>query len=117
MLRSSGKESTHAVEYTARGAVEFDKYAKELFEWMDAKTLSRIRMKPQWQGVGGLPYVASVHHRATQCFKYEGNSKHDGGTEQKGITLGTRQTAFQGRCRVGSSGIETAQQAHCIDFA
>ena len=73
-------------------------------------------MMLQWQGAGGLPYVASVHHRATQCFRYEGNSKHDDGKQQKGITLEEWQEAVKERHRAGSSGMEYEPQAESSDF-
>ena len=114
MLRSSGNQSIAASG--AKDTQELHKYAKELYEWMDLKKASRIRMILQWQGAGGLPYVASVHHRATQCFRYEGNATHDGGKQQKGITLEEWQTAVKERHRVGSSGMEHGQQAESIDF-
>ena len=95
---------------------ELDRLPKELYDWMDVGKVSRIRMMMQWQGAGGLPFVASVHHLATQCFKYHGNSKHDGGGEQKGITLAEWQEAVKERHRQGSSGMEEAQAAS-IDFA
>ena len=117
MLRSSGKAESSSVSHPgAKDPVQLDKYAKELYEWMDLDKPSRIRMLLLWQGAGGLPYVASVHHRATQCFKYAGNSLHGGGKEQQGITLEDWQAAVKERHRVGSSGIESEQQGKCKDF-
>ena len=116
MLRSSGSQSTDTAQYAAKAPEELDKYAKELFEWIDVSKTSRIRMMLQWQGAGGLPYVASVHHRATQCFRYEGNAKHDAGKQQKGITLEQWQDAIKERHRAGSSGMEHATTAESVDY-
>ena len=104
MLRSPGNQSIAASG--AKDTQELNKYAKDLYEWMDVKKASRIRMMLQWQGAGGLPYVASVHHLAKQCFRYQGNAKHEGGKQQKGITLEEWHEAVKERHRVGSSGME-----------
>ena len=42
--------------------------------------------------------------------------KHDGGRDQKGITLSEWQDAIKERHRMGSSGMEEAQQSEGIDF-
>ena len=116
MLRSSGSQSMGTTESAATDPEQLDAYTTELFEWMGVRKTLRIRMMLQWQGAGGLPYAASVHHRATQCFRYEGNTKHDAGNPQKGITLEEWQRAIQERHRVGSSGIEDGKQADSADF-
>ena len=115
MLRSSGNAQSIAAS-AEKGTQELEQNAKELFEWMDVKSTSRIRMMLQWQGAGGLPYVASVHHLGTQCFRYLGNALHEGGKQQKGITMEEWQEAVKERHRVGSSGMEDGQQAESIDF-
>ena len=114
MLRSSGKNDSSCVSNPAGKEPEvLDKYATQLFEWMDHSKSSKIRMLLLWQGAGGLPYVASVHHRATQCFKYVGNALH-ANNDQKGITLEEWQLAVKERHRCGSSGIEPPGK--CTDF-
>ena len=42
---------------------ELDDHSKVLYEFLDTKRMSRIRMMLQWQSAGGLPFVVSVHHR------------------------------------------------------
>ena len=78
MPRSSSEESTDAAEYAARDLELLDKCARELYDWMDAEKTPRARMMLKWQVAGGLSYVASVHHRATRCFRYEGNTRRPG---------------------------------------
>ena len=112
MLRASG---AYEEVPTVKVSETLDKYAKELYEWMDVNKSSRIRMMMHWQGAGGLPYVASVHHRATHCFRYHGNSKHDIGTITPGITLEEWQAAVAARHDAGSSGIED-KSAGSVDF-
>ena len=73
-------------------------------------------MMLQWQGCGGLPYVASVHHRATQCFRYQGNAKHEAGKSQTGVSLEEWQEAVRERHRVGSSGIDEGLPDQSVDF-
>ena len=85
---------------------ELEKHVLVRYEWLDSKKPSRIRMMLQWQGAGGLPYVASVHHRATQCFRYEGNSRHKPDTQHKSITAVEWQQAVKERHRAGSTGME-----------
>ena len=116
MLRSAaGPPNTPEVK--AKDPQQLDEYAKALYEWMDTQRVSRIRMMLQWQGGGGLPYVASVHHRATQCFRYEGNSKHEAaGKSAKGVSLEEWQEAVKERHRVGCSGIDEGQPVQSIDF-
>ena len=115
MLRSAARPLQPAERQT-KDREQLDRYAKELYEWMDTSRVSRIRMMLQWQGGGGLPYVASVHHRATQCFRYQGNSKHEAGKSKTGVSLEEWQEAVRERHRVGSSGIDEGQAEQSVDF-
>ena len=115
MLRSAARPLQPAERQT-KDREQLDRYAKELYEWVDTSRVSRIRMMLQWQGGGGLPYVASVHHRATQIFRYHGNSKHEAGKSQTGVSLEEWQEAVRERHRVGSSGIDEGQLEESVDF-
>ena len=55
---------------------QLDTHGKILYEWLDTSKVSRVRMLLTWQSAAGLSYVASVHHRAAQCFRYQGNKMH-----------------------------------------
>ena len=61
-------------------------------------------MLMNWQAAGGLSYVASVHHRGTQCFVCHGNLAH-GHAEREEVSLLEFQTAVKSRHRVGSASI------------
>ena len=72
-------------------------------------------MLMNWQASGGLSYVASVHHRGTQCFVYHGSLKHNGQGEE--VSLREFQAAVQARRRVGSAGIhevDASSGAGCL---
>ena len=98
---------------SSKDVSSLDKHAKAIYEWMAQKT-SRIRMLMSYQGAGGLPYVASVHHRATQCFVLYGNKHHDGtGTA---VSLQEFQAAIQSRHRIGSAGISPGGDGQNEDF-
>ena len=60
-------------------------------------------MLMNWQAAGWLSYVASVHHRATQCFVSYGNHLHDGDCDQ--VSLEEFQKAVKARHRIGSARI------------
>ena len=51
MLRSSGSQSMGTAESAAKDPDELDRYANELFEWMDIRKTSKIRLMLQWQGL------------------------------------------------------------------
>ena len=54
MLRSAGKTESAGVSASGcKDPAELDKYAQELYEWMDVAKSSKIRMLLQWQGAGG----------------------------------------------------------------
>ena len=116
MLRS-GEQSGSIGEASgaAKTPEQLDTYAEQLFNWLAREQVSRIRMLLQWQGAGGLPFVGSVHHRATVCFKYLGNSKHH--EAHKGITLAEWQSAIKVRHSIGTSGIEPGIEPDSVDFA
>ena len=50
--------------------------AQVLHSWADPQKPSCIRRTLEYQGCGGLPYVASVHQLVTQCFLQYGNAGH-----------------------------------------
>ena len=73
-LRSSAAPRGEPV--STRDNAELDRHAIILYKWVDPAGVSRIRMMLNFQSCGGLPYVASVHHLVTQCFREYGNKKH-----------------------------------------
>ena len=95
---------------------ELDSHAKILYEWLDTSKVSRVRMLLHWQSAGGLSYVAAVHHRAAQCFRYQGNSQHG---DDAVVSLLDFQAAIKSRHRVGTSGIgsEDPNEQGSADFA
>ena len=117
MLRSASQASSSR-SITSKSLEDLDSYALQLFEWLDVTKPSRIRMMIQWQGAGGLPYVCSAHHRATQCFKYHGNTTHNSEKQSKGIVAHEWVAAIKARHQAGSDGIEAeaANDAEHIDF-
>ena len=116
MLRSGEQSGSSGEAFgAAKTPEELDKYAEQLYNWLAREQVSRIRMLMHWQGAGGLPFVASVHQRASVCFKYHGNSKHH--EEHKGITLSEWQSAIKVRHSIGSAGIEPVTERNSIDFA
>ena len=109
-LRSSGIQS-NAVGIQKEPA-ELCKHAKVLYDSLDTSNVSRVRMLLHWHSAAGLSYVAAVHHRAAQCFRYEGNSLH--GSRQ--VTLEDFQACITNRHQAGSSGIPTEDTLH-LDLA
>jgi hypothetical protein len=100
-LRSSGIQS-NAVGIQ-KDPLELCKHAKLLYEWLDTSKVSRVCMLLHWHSAAGLSYVAAVHHRGAQCFRYEGNSLHG----SREVTLEEFQACIKNRHQVGSSGIQT----------
>ena len=84
-----------------------DSHAKTLYDWLEKRSQSRIRMLLHWQSAGGLSFVAGCHHRAATCFKYHGNMQHE---DQSGdaVSLEDFQAAIKARHKKGSSGIDTS---------
>ncbi len=89
---------------SAKDPSELDRHAKILYDWLDIKAASYIRMVQAWHAGGGLSFVASVHHRATQCFLYYGNSLHQTAS-QNYITLSDFQECIRKRHEIGHTGI------------
>jgi hypothetical protein len=81
-----------------------DQHAKILWDWIDKESQSRIRMLQNFQAAGGISFVASVHHRATRCFRYVGNSIHTPDSPE--VTLSTFQECIKSRHLSGSRGME-----------
>ncbi len=104
-LRSSGIERQ---EQPGMGKDEgqLDDHAKILYEWLDTSKVSRIRMLMHWQSAAGLSYVAAVHHRAAQCFRYQGNTMHGQGMSE--VSLTEFQAGIKVRHHLGSGGIGEA---------
>ena len=100
----SGSISSVSQTTEKKNNAELEKHAAAIYEWMDVKKPSRIRMVMNWQAAGGLSFVVATHHRATQCFRYVGNMKH--GENKKEISLAEFQECIRARHAVGSTGIE-----------
>ena len=100
----SGSISSVSQTTEKKDNATLEKYAAAIYEWMDVKKVSRIRMVMNWQAAGGLSFVVATHHRATQCFRYVGNMKH--GENKKEISLAEFQECIRARHAVGSTGIE-----------
>ena len=98
--------SIQAVSQTTsiKDNASLDKHSQVIYEWLDKSKISRIRMMINWQACGGLSFVASTHHRATQCFRYCGNSKHS--ETIKEVSLAEFQRAVKARHAIGSQGVE-----------
>ena len=103
-LRSSGVEQKGAE--VSKDEVLLDKHSKTLYEWLDVTQVSRVRMLMQWHSAAGLSYVAAVHHRAAQCFRYHGNKMHGEGAVE--VSLIEFQECIKTRHRAGSRGAEEA---------
>jgi len=106
-LRASGiEESTPIV---GKSETELDVHAAALYNWFDTASVSRIRMLMHWQSGAGLSFVAGVHHRAVQCFRYFGGVIH--AENDPTVSLSAFQEAIKTRHRLGSSGISVENDA------
>ena len=94
---------------------ELDRHAKIVYEWLDVKQVSRIRMLLNWQSSGGLSFVAAVNHRAGQVFRYHGNTQWT--PDSVSVTLAEFQAAIKSRHEAGSNGIESTDGGQTNDFA
>ena len=114
-LRAAAVTSVPAGSNPGKTTEDLDKNAKVLFEWVK-QPCSRVRMLMNWQAAGGLSYVASVHHLATQCFVMHGNKFHEG--TAVAVSLEEVQAAVRARHRVGGTGIpELDSASRAEDFA
>ena len=113
-LRSSIANSATVV--STRIPAELDKHAKIVYDHLDKTKSSRLRMLIQWQGCGGLPYVAAVYQRSSQCFRYVGNKLHGTGTAE--VSLTDFQSCIKKRHEVGCAGIfaEAPASTDNVDF-
>ena len=102
-LRSPAAPRVESV--STRDPAELDRHASILHKWSDPAAVSRIRMMLNFQSCGGLPYVASVHHLVTQCFREYGNKKHQ---DDSTVSVTEFQTAIKERHRIGDDGIVAA---------
>ena len=100
-LRSSGIQTTEV----SKDPAELDKHAKILYEWLDTTKVSRVRMLQNWQSAAGMSFVAAVHHRGAQCFRYHGNSEHGDGSTRE-VALSEFQESIKCRHAIGSRGTE-----------
>ena len=99
-----------AVPPTGKSETELDRHAAVLYDWLDTLKVSRIRMLLHWQSSGGLSFVASVHHRASQCFRYHGGATADD-QPNSAVSLSDFQAAIKAKHRVGGSGIQDEGEA------
>ena len=111
-LRASGVSGGTPV--VQKSETELDKHAKVVYEFMDIGKVSRIRMLANWQSAAGMAYVAGVHHRALQCFRYFGNMKH--GEKGKEVSLEEFQSSIKSRHKIGSSGINEEVEGVLPEF-
>ena len=102
-LSGTSASSSGVAGDCAKSPEELQKHSKIVYDWLKRPT-SRIRMLINFQGAGGLPFVAQAHHRVAQGFVYHGNSTH-GGTE---VSLQQFQEAVLARHKLGDSGISEA---------
>ena len=116
-LRASGMESEAPV--STKSEAELDKHAQVVYDWLDKTKVSRIRMLMNWQACGGLSFVASVYHRSGQCFRYHGESLHEGKRDE--VSLEDFQQCIKVRHQLGTSGIDEEQASQASgridDFA
>ena len=76
-----------------------------VWEWLDVDRPSRIRMLLSWQGGGGEAFVANVHLRWAQAFRYHGNSLHRAPGRPEEVTNGEFYQALLSRHRLGGTDI------------
>ena len=117
--QTSGAASLRAVSAQTRagkGVVRDAKRLKEdaakVYAWLDKSTRSYIRMVMHWQGASGVSFVGSTHHRAAQCWRYQGNQCGDGG----GVSVTEFQDAVVSRHSSSSASID-GKEGECADFA
>lgn len=112
VLRSSSVETPGVA--VSKSEPLLDKHCKVVYEWLDKHKPSRVRMLQTWQSAAGMSFVAGVHHRALQCFRYHGNSQHtDSGVSE--VSLSEFQAAVKIRHQMGSSGIDDAGPSKAAD--
>ena len=70
-----------------KDAAKLEEHAASLWQYLDVRQDSTIRMFMNWQSAGGLSFVAATHRRGMQCFMQYGNKRHASDTPCKGITL------------------------------
>ena len=62
-----------------------------------------------------MSFVASCHHRVSQCFRMQGNAKH---SEDAMVSLEEFQQAIRARHHVGVSASEfDPASGSCVDFS
>ena len=113
-LRTAGVSSME-VAAPQKDPGELDRHGKILYDWVKKENPSRIRMLQNYQACGGLSFVASVHHRATRCFMYCGNSVHTPHSPE--VSLSAFQECIKARHAAGSRGMEQDQNVEGKDFA
>ena len=89
----------------APSTADLDVSARAVWAWIDkdANVGSRLRMLQNWQGCGGLSFVAACHHRATRCWRYHGNTTHT--PEKIEVSLEEFQKGIKARHAIGDRGI------------
>ena len=107
--------SMQTIVKSAKSDTELDRHAAVIYSWLDTGKPSRIRMLLHWQSALGLSYVASVHHRAAQCFKFHGNRYHS--DTDFTVSLSAFQDAIKSRHRVGDNGLQAVEETGpSLDF-
>ena len=116
--QTSGAASLRAVSAQNRAGMKevrdpqrLKEEAGKVYTWLDKSTRSYIRMVMHWQGASGVSFVGSTHHRAAQCWRYQGNQCSDGG----GVSVTEFQDAVVSRHSSSSASINEAGE--CADFA
>ena len=113
-LRSSGVSTDTTPSMGERKSeTDLKKHSKIVYDFLDTGRVSRIRMLLNWQSAAGMAYVASVHHRALQCFRYCGNMKHSDSMKQ--VTLEDFQEGIISRHKLGTSGIDEAVPENAVN--
>ena len=88
--------------------------AVEVFEWLDDRKASKIRMLHTYQSTGGLPFVAHVFHGSVQCFRKHGESQH--ATGKGPVSKETFIAAVVSRHGQGSGIFTESESKSSIDF-
>ena len=98
---------------SAKDPQELERHAEVLYNFVDPSKVSRIRMMLNFQGGGGLPYCASVHHLVTQCFRQYGNKKHQ---DDPAVSVSEFQAAIKERHPIGDSGMHLPGTSSVDDY-
>ena len=109
------QRQNEGIQQPAREAEKLKADTKLVYDWLDVKQKSYIRMVMQWQACGGLSFVSATHHRGAQCFRYEGNALHDN-KKSKVVSLEEFQSAVTSRHNSTKQEGIKAKDAYNADF-